>query len=163
MSKTKAALFFLAAFMLAGHLHADEVAFLKTLEGNWRGSGEVRLKPESSSVDVSCTLKSNASGTSVVMDGQCTGLLIFSRPLSASLQAEGNSYSGSYVGSPRGTANLSGNRKGETLDLHVQWPNQSARMELASPGNGQMQIGTIETHPKTGEPVVTVQIALVRE
>ena len=152
------------AILTASSAIADEKAFLEALSGNWRGSGQVRMKPESAPVNVSCNLDSRTQGgTALSMDGACRAKAVFSRQIGADLQAKGTRYTGSYVGANRGAARLSGTRSGETLNLQVKWPDKVAKMQVASLGEGRMRLTTIEKHAETGEQVVTAQIEFSRK
>lgn len=147
---------------------ADENDFLRTLSGNWQGSGQIRLRPDAQPMNVSCTLDSRADGEEISMQGACRAKVVFSRRIGADLQAVGARYTGSYVGSTRGPARLSGARDGDTLDLRVTWPardtaGRTARMQVASLGSGRMRLVTSEAHPKTGERIVTAQIEFSRK
>jgi hypothetical protein len=153
----------LATFPLSQAL-ADETGFLKDLAGNWQGSGQVRLTPDAKPMKVSCTLDSETNGAAINMDGACRALAIFSRKIGADLQANGPTYTGSYVGSRRGTAQLSGKRSGRTLNLQVKWPGtKKASMQVASLSADRMRLVTREPHPQTGEQVVTAQIDFSRK
>ncbi|MGO4833851.1 hypothetical protein AB4144_16430, partial [Rhizobiaceae sp. 2RAB30] len=68
---------------------ADENEFLKTLSGNWQGSGQVRLRPDAQPMNVSCTLNSRADGEEISMQGACRSKVIFTRRIGADLQADG--------------------------------------------------------------------------
>lgn len=147
---------------------ADENDFLRTLSGNWQGSGQVRLRPDAQPMNVSCTLDSKADGEEISMQGACRAKVVFARRIGADLQADGARYSGTYVGSVRGPARLSGSRDGDTLNLQVTWPareatQRSARMQVASLGEGRMRLVTSEAHPTTGEQVVTARIEFSRK
>lgn len=147
---------------------ADEKDFLQTLSGNWRGTGQVRLRPEAQLMHVSCTLDSRSNDAEINMDGTCRAKVVFSRRIGADLQAEGRRYTGSYVGSTRGPARLSGTRSGSTLNLQVRWPEKQsaarvASMQVASLGTGRMRLTTMEAHPQTGQQVVTAQIEFSRK
>lgn len=143
---------------------AGEADFLRSLEGSWSGGGPVRMRPSSSPLNVSCSISTDATDTSLSLDGSCTGLAVFTRRIGAELRFNGGTYSGTYDGSPRGTASLAGNRSGRTLELALDWPNRpTASMRLASPDANRMVLTTIETHPDTGEQVVTAELELTRD
>ncbi|WP_202305626.1 hypothetical protein [Mesorhizobium sp. L-8-10] len=147
---------------------ADESDFLQTLSGNWQGTGQVRLKPDAQPMHVSCTLDSRADGEEISMQGACRANVVFSRRIGADLQAQGARYTGSYVGSIRGPATLSGSRNGGTLDLRIRWParndtGRTARMQVASLGSGRMRLVTSESHPRSGERIVTARIEFSRK
>ena len=158
------ALIVAAAMTAAVPAHASEAEFLETLEGNWAGSGSIRLKPDQEPVNVNCDLSSDASAERLSMDGNCNAMIVMSRAICADLSVDGETYSGTYTGSPRGPASLSGNRSGDTVNLAVAWPEtgREARMQLSSSGNA-LQIVTTEAHPETGEPVVTAQLSFERQ
>ncbi len=147
---------------------ADENDFLQSLSGNWQGSGQVRLRPDAQPMNVSCTLNSRTDGEEISMQGACRSKVVFTRRIGADLQADGTRYTGSYVGSVRGPARLSGSRYGDTLNLQVTWParqsaRRTARMQVASLGGGRMRLVTSEAHPTTGAQVVTAQIEFSRK
>lgn len=158
----------LLAVFVSSPTMADEKDFLESLSGNWRGTGQVRLKPEARPMSVSCSLDSRASGTALNMDGACRAKVVFSRRIGADIQARGTRYTGSYIGSTRGAARLSGTRTGRTLNLRVRWPGKEAgprvaSMQVASLGTGRMRLVTLEPHPQTGKQVVTAQIEFSRK
>lgn len=168
IAATKALPVLFLAVLTSSAAVAGEEDFLQTLSGNWQGTGQVRLKPEAQPMNVSCTLDTKASGAELNMDGACRAKVLLSRRIGADLQAEGARYTGSYVGSTRGPARLSGRRSGSTLNLQVTWPKQEAAarvasMQVASLGAGRMRLTTSETHPQTGEQVVTAQIEFRRK
>ena len=142
---------------------ADESDFLETLSGSWRGSGQVRLKPEAKPVNVSCNLNSRTHGAALNMDGACRAKAVFSRHIGANLKAKGTRYTGSYIGATRGAGRLSGTRSGGTLNLQVRWPDRVASMQVASLGTGRMRLVTVETLAETGEKVITAQIDFSRK
>lgn len=76
-----------------------ETDFLQSLSGNWQGSGEVRLRPDTSTVSVRCSLNSRTIGGVLNLDGTCRAKVILSRRISIDLRAKGPNYTGSYVGS----------------------------------------------------------------
>lgn len=158
------ALIFAAAMTVAIPANASEAEFLEALDGDWAGGGSIRLKPEDAPVDVNCELSSSAAVSSLSMDGNCSAMIVMSRAIGADLSVDGANYSGTYTGSPRGPASLSGNRSGDTVNLAVAWPEtgREANMQLSSSGNA-LQILTTEAHPETGEPVVTAQLSFQRQ
>lgn len=148
---------------------ANEADFLQELSGSWSGEGEVRLRPTSNPMGVSCSLDSQANGTALSMDGSCSAMAIFSRQIGAELAADGSSYTGTYIGSARGPAELAGSRSGDTIRLALQWPDggsgegpRAASMQVEALGEDRMRLVTVEEHPETGEEVVTAQIDFTR-
>lgn len=154
----------IAAMPFAAPLQASEADFLQQLAGDWTGGGQVRLRPTSEPMNVSCSLQSEANGASLSMDGTCRAMAIFSRAIGAQLQTQGSSYSGTYVGSNRGPASLSGSRAGNRIELDLAWPNtgREADMQVETLGEGAMRLVTLEAHPETGERIVTAQLEFTR-
>ena len=158
----------LAAMALSiGTAHADESTFLESLEGDWMGSGTVKVRTDSSPIKVSCVFNSDTTASSLSLDGRCTGLLIFSRAIGADLQSDGTRYSGSYVGAGTGTAALTGSRSGSAINLNIQWAKQvngdrSAQLTIEKLGEAAMRLTTTDTDPKSGKKVMTSRIDLRR-
>ena len=149
----------------AGAVHADEADFLQSLEGDWSGKGMVKVRTDSS--PVSCSFDSDATATSLSLDGNCRGMLVISRAIGADLKASGSKYSGSYTGAGTGTAGLSGKRSGDAIHLGIRWAkdvngDRVARMTVKKTGENGMTLTTVDTDPKTGKDVVTSQINLRR-
>jgi hypothetical protein len=147
--------------------HPDEAAFLNSLDGNWSGEGTVKVRTDSSPVNVTCTFDSDATASSLSLDGNCRGLVIVSRGIGADLTANGAKYSGSYVGAGTGTAGLSGNRSGNAINLGIRWAkdvngDRDARMTVEKVGDNGMRLTTVDVDPETGKSVVTSQINLRR-
>ncbi len=158
-----------AASMLfaASTAHASEAAFLQSLDGNWSGKGTVKVRTNSSPVKVTCKFNSNATETSLSLDGNCRGMVIVSRAIGASLKANGTKYSGSYVGAGTGTAGLSGKRSGNAINLGIRWAKEvngdrKAQMTVEKVGANGMRLTTVDVDPKTGKSVVTSAINLSR-
>ncbi|MHB2264969.1 hypothetical protein [Aliihoeflea sp. PC F10.4] len=143
---------------------ASDADFLTSLAGEWSGGGEIRRNPDENPINVNCNLSSSADTRSVMMEGACTAAIIVSRRIGASLIVDNGSYSGSYVGSTHGEADLSGSRSGDTVNLSVLWPEvgREATMTVSASGN-TLQIVTIEERPDTGEQVVTAQLSFQRQ
>jgi hypothetical protein len=144
-----------------------ETDFLQSLSGSWQGSGEVRLRPDTSTVSVRCSLNSRTIGGVLNLDGTCRAKVILSRRIGIDLRAKGPNYTGSYVGSTRGAASLSGRRSGDTLNLQIKWPDRGsgprvASMQLVSSRLGEMRVVTTERHPQTGARIVTANIGFSR-
>jgi hypothetical protein len=150
-----------------GAPRADEAAFLGSLEGNWTGKGAVKVRVAAPTIHVSCKFKSTADASSLVLDGDCRGLLVFSRHISATLRADGSKYSGTYIGAGTGPSRLKGVRTGSAVDLGITWAkpvngDRKARMTVEKNGANGMTIITTDVDPKTGESVVTSRIDLKR-
>lgn len=146
---------------------SQEADFLKSVAGNWTGDGTVKVRTNSSPVNVTCEFKSGSTETSLTLNGNCRGLVIVSRAIRANLKIDEGKYSGSYVGAGTGTAGLSGNRKGNTINLGIRWAKEvngdrRAQMSIQKVGDQGMRLTTVDTDPTTGKSVVTSQINLRR-
>ncbi|UVK41603.1 hypothetical protein LHFGNBLO_003664 [Mesorhizobium sp. AR10] len=161
--------FALAGCLLAGLgvAHADEADFLRSFDGNFAGKGEVKVTTDSPTVNVSCTFKSDATATSLSLNGVCRGLIVVSRNISADLKVKGAKYAGTYIGSRSGTAGLSGSRSGNAINLGIRWATEvngdlKAQMTLEKRGENGMRLTTTDVDPKTGKSVVVSRIDLQR-
>ena len=159
----------IAASMLfaASAAYSDEAAFLNSLDGNWSGKGTVKVRTNSSPINVTCKFDSDATANSLSLDGNCRGLVIVSRAIGADLKANGAIYSGSYIGAGTGTAGLSGSRSGNAINLGIRWArdvngDRNARMTVEKVGDNGMRLTTVDADPETGKNVVTSQIDLRR-
>ena len=147
--------------------HADEADFLNSLDGNWSGKGTVKVRTNSSPISVTCNFDSDATESSLSLDGNCRGMVIVSRAIGADLKVKGSKYSGSYVGAGTGTAGLSGSRTGNAINLGIRWAkdvngDRNARMTVEKVGENGMTLTTVDVDPETGKNVVTSQIKLRR-
>lgn len=146
---------------------ANDAEFLETLDGQWSGTGSVKVRTNQPTVNVSCRFATDTSATSLSLDGTCTGLLVVSRAIKADLKANGTSYSGSYVGAASGTAGLSGKRNGEAINLGIRWAKEingdrAARMTVEKVGENGLRLTTVDKDPETGKSMVTSRIDLKR-
>jgi hypothetical protein len=151
----------------AGPAPADESGFLRSLAGDWSGKGSVKVRVTAPTIRVSCKFKSTADAGSLVLDGNCRGLLVFSRHISATLKANGSKYSGTYVGAGTGPAGLKGVRTGSAIGLGITWAkpvngDRKATMTVEKNGDNGMTLTTTDVDPKTGKSVVTSRIELKR-
>jgi hypothetical protein len=151
----------------AGAAHADETKFLQSFKGNFAGKGTVQVTTDVPNVSVSCSFKSNATSTSLSLDGNCRGLIVVSRSISANLKVTGAKYSGVYVGSRTGPAQLNGSRSGNAINLGIRWAQEvngdrKARMTVEKMGENGIRLTVTDTDPKTGKSVVTSRIDLQR-
>ena len=107
----------------------QEAAFLKEVSGSWTGSGTVKVRTNSAPVKVTCNFESGSTETTLKLDGNCRGLVVVSRAISADLRIAEGKYSGSYVGAGTGTAGLSGKRTGNKINLGIRWAKRSTVTE----------------------------------
>jgi hypothetical protein len=156
-----------SALLAASAAQASDADFLESLDGNWTGKGTVKVRTDSSPVSVTCKFNSDSTASSLSLDGNCRGMVVVSRAISANLKANGQKYAGSYVGAGTGTAGLSGARKGNAINLGIRWAKEvngdrQARMTVEKVGDSGMRLTTVDVDPKTGKNVVTSQINLRR-
>ncbi|MDE1994327.1 MAG: hypothetical protein KGI75_17620 [Rhizobiaceae bacterium] len=147
---------------------AAESDFLQYLQGRWNGSGTVVRRIGTAPINVNCSLTSTAKGPSLSMKGQCRGLLVVSRSISADITANGTRYTGVYVGPSGGRSALSGSRQGNTINLNVRWAklvngDHDATMTITRVGNNGLALQTIDRDPGTGKSLVTSDIKLQRQ
>ena len=148
-------------------VQAGEAEFLTTLDGKWSGTGTFLVRTNSKPISVKCNFDSIAEGNSLSLDGNCRGLVIFSRAIRADLKASGDKYAGSYVGAGTGKAGLSGSRKGNAINLGIRWAKEvngdrKALMTVQKVGDNGMTLTTVDVDPKSGKNVVTSRIKLRR-
>lgn len=158
----------LAGLCAAAPAAADEAGFLQPLSGSWTGTGKVLRKIGSSPINVSCKFNIDAPGASISMRGNCRGLLVVNRAISADLSARGTRYSGNYTGPSGSPSQLSGSRQGDVINLAVRWArlvngNRNANMTIRKRGNSQLLIQTIDKDPASGKSVTTSEISLRRQ
>ncbi|AZO46800.1 MAG: hypothetical protein EOS58_16405 [Mesorhizobium sp.] len=159
--------------LLAGGLtavspaHADDADFLRSFQGSFAGNGTVKVTTNAPTVNVSCTFNSGATSTSLSLDGNCRGLVLVTRAISADLKSNGKGYTGVYVGSRTGPARLNGKRSGNALSLAIRWAKEvngdrTARLTVEKTSGDGMRLTVTDADPKTGKTVVTSRIDLKR-
>lgn len=151
----------------AGMAQAQEADFLQSFDGKFAGKGTVQVRTDAPTVNVSCTFNSDASETSLSLDGTCTGLVLVSRNISADLNTSGSRYTGTYVGSRTGPAGLSGKRSGKAINLAIRWAREvngdrKAQLTVEKSGENGMRLTVTDINPETGKNVVTSRINLQR-
>ncbi len=156
-----------ACLLSAPSAHADEAGFLQSLQGKFAGKGTVRIRTSSPVMNISCTFTSDATATSLSLDGTCRAMMIMTREIRADLTTSGATYSGTYVGSKSGPATLSGGRTGDAINLNIRWAktvngDRDAQMTVEKIGANAMRLTVTDVDPKTGKTVVTSRIDLKR-
>lgn len=146
---------------------ADESGFLKSIGGAWSGKGTVTTEIGSSPVSVTCKFAGTTSGPALAMAGQCRGLLVIRRAVSADIKANGARYTGTYIGPSGRPSSLSGARQGNSINFAVRWSREingdrSAQMTIEKIGARGLRLRTTDRDPKTGRNVVTSDIRLTR-
>ncbi len=154
--------------MHASQSAAGEEQFLDSLEGQYEGKGQVRLRTNRGPISVTCSFRSTATANSLSLDGRCRGLVVVSRSVGAKLTHNGNSYKGSYIGAGSGPATLAGKRQGNALHLTINWAKEingdrRAQLSVAKAGASGLTLTTTDKDPASGKPVVTSKIVLQRK
>lgn len=152
---------------LPADAQAQESAFLRSLGGDWSGTGMVLTKIGGTNFNVSCTLKSDASQSAVSMNGKCRGLAVFVRSFSANVKASGQRYSGNYIGPSGQPSKLIGSRQGDRLNLDVTWArvvngDRKATLMIEKVGQDRLRLQTVDKDLLSGRSVVTSRIDLQR-
>jgi len=165
--KSLACLVLAGSLMAAADARADDADFLRSFQGSFAGKGTVKVTTEAPTVNVSCTFSSGATATSLSLDGKCRGLVLVTRAISADLKSSGAGYTGVYVGSRTGPAQLAGKRSGNAINLGIRWAKEvngdrKARLTVEKTGGNGMRLTVTDVDPKTGETVVTSRIDLSR-
>lgn len=146
---------------------AAEGDFLGTLAGNWSGKGTVLTRIGASPINVTCNFASTAGTSTLSMQGNCRGMLVVQRSISADLKASGSRYSGTYVGPAGQPSALSGSRQGNAINLGVRWAKETngdrtANMTIERIGSDRLRLQTVDNDPSSGKQVVTSRIDLSR-
>ncbi|RVD61901.1 hypothetical protein EN828_17125 [Mesorhizobium sp. M2D.F.Ca.ET.185.01.1.1] len=165
--KSTATLLAAACLVCATGAHADEAGFLRSLQGKFAGKGTVRIRTNTPVMNINCTFTSDATANSLSLDGTCRALLIMSREIRADLKVDGESYTGTYIGSRSGPAGLSGSRKGDAINLDIHWAkivngDRDAELTVEKIDGDDMRMTVTDMDPATGKMVVTSQIDLKR-
>ncbi|CDX17822.1 hypothetical protein LCM4577_23825 [Mesorhizobium sp. LCM 4577] len=165
--KSTAALLAAACLLCATGAHADEAAFLRSLQGKFSGKGTVRIRTNMPVMNINCTFTSDATANSLSLDGTCRALLIMSREIRADLKVSGARYTGTYIGSRSGPAGLSGSREGDAINLDIHWAkivngDRDAELTVEKVGPDNMRMTVTDMDPATGKMVVTSRIDLKR-
>ena len=145
---------------------AAEQDFLSRFEGSFSGGGTVQRNAKESPNQVTCTLTGQPSDSGDLDERTMRRLRSSREQISADLRFDAASgrYSGTYVGSSIGPAQLSGKRQGNAVVLTITWPqpvngDTKATMTIRNSGNGQLAITVTDEIEPGGRAKVT-QIAL---
>lgn len=146
---------------------ASEADFLKSLAGDWTGNGTVLMKIGGTKVNVSCNLRSDASTSTLSMNGRCRGLVVVTKNFAANVEATGRTYSGTYLGPSGQPSRLAGSRAGNALNLNVTWArvvngDRNASMKIERLGTKGLRLQTVDRDPASGRTVVTSRIDFTR-
>lgn len=167
MIKSTVALLAAACLFGATGAHADEAGFLRSLQGKFAGKGMVRIRTNSPIMNITCSFTSDATATSLSLDGTCRAMLIMTREIRADLKVNGTKYTGTYTGSRSGPAGLSGTREGNAINLDIHWAkiingDRDAELTVEKVDADDMRMTVTDMDPATGKMVVTSRIDLKR-
>jgi hypothetical protein len=159
-----------AATLTWSSVQAAEADFLERFRGAWSGSGKVQREGTSQPRQVTCSVTGIPAENRISAQGSCRAVVIFSRPIGVDLAYNPGSgtYSGTYTGSQIGPARLSGSRKGDVVNLRIEWPrpvngDTQAAMVIRNDGQGRLRI-TVADNLIPGGPVQqTSEIVLARQ
>jgi hypothetical protein len=148
---------------------AADPAFLDRFRGTWSGSGKVQREGRSQPRQVTCSITGMPAENRLTAQGSCRAAVIFSRAIGVDLAFDPRTrtYSGTYTGSRIGPAQLSGTRRGDTVNLRIRWPrlvngDTQARMVIRNDGRGMLRI-TVSDNLSPGGPVQqTSELLLAR-
>lgn len=141
---------------------------LPDISGAWQGTGEVQRNENASPVGVRCAIDGRWDVTSVGFDGECRAMLIMKRAIGAELQRQGERYTGVYIGSNAGPAQLDGTLTApNTLTLNMTFENEvngddQAVMTIERTGDDEFRIETRDTM-ESGVEVTTANITFLRQ
>jgi hypothetical protein len=157
----------LPALLLPPPAMASEADFLASLAGSWQGTGYVMTRIGGGKFNVSCGLNVKSGAASLSMNGNCRGMVIVKRPISANITVKGQHYTGIYVGPSGMTSTLSGSRRGNAVHLSVRWAkvtngDRDANMTIEKTGGNGLRLSTIDKDLSSGKTVVTSSIDLRR-
>ncbi|MBB3916044.1 hypothetical protein [Rhizobium fabae] len=152
---------------LPARADTSEAGFLQSLGGDWSGAGMVLTRIGGTSLNVSCTLRSDTSASTVSMNGTCRGLAVFTRAFSAIVKAAGQRYTGNYIGPSGQPSKLVGSRQGNRLNLNVTWArvvngDRNATLVIEKVGQDRLLMQTVDRDLASGRSVVTSRIDLQR-
>ena len=150
-------------------VRAAEISFLERFRGNWSGSGKVQREGSSQPRQVTCSVMGNSTENRVSAQGDCSAVLVFRRQIGVDLAYDPRSatYRGTYTGSRIGPARLTGIRRGDALNLRIEWPrpvngDTQATMVIQNDGRGTLRI-TVADNLTPGGPIEqTSEIVLAR-
>ncbi|MFB9979238.1 hypothetical protein ACFSQQ_13550 [Mesorhizobium kowhaii] len=156
-----------AVLCIGAPAQAADGAFLKSFAGSWAGKGTVKVDADSQPIKINCKFASDATESSLALNGKCTGYVVFSRAIGANVKTDGKTYTGIYTGSSAGPAGLSGNRSGNALVLGIHGAKEvngdrAAQLTLEKVGENGMRLTTIDKDPSTGKTIVISRIDLSR-
>jgi hypothetical protein len=86
-----------AVLCIAAPAQAADSTFLKSFAGSWVGKGTVKVDADSQPIKINCKFASDATESSLALNGKCTGYVVFSRAIGADVKTNGKTYTGIYT------------------------------------------------------------------
>ncbi|KAB0680866.1 hypothetical protein [Aureimonas leprariae] len=135
------------AFGMPSAARAD-ASFLQRFDGGWQGSGTVQRDVDPSPRRVSCRVTgSRPTPNRVSITGTCRAAVIVTRRIGADIRYDPASkrFTGTYTGSTKGPAQVSGTQRGDALVLTMIYAvpiygDRNATMTIRNAGNGQFSL-----------------------
>lgn len=161
-----ATLSLLAAPLAAPLAHAESEF---DVTGKWTGKGFVQKDANSRKMNVTCEVTGARAGDAIGFEGQCRAMLVMKRAIGADLVADGDSYSGIYIGSRVGPADLEGTMEDPgKIVMKMTFPksvngDDIATMTIETPSDNTFTITTVDLMDDGVTEVTTADIAFERE
>jgi len=159
---------FAAALVLTSTAAMADAPAITDITGTWSGSGFVQKDDKSKPINVRCKVEGAQTGENIAFDGSCRAMLVIKRAIGASLVRSGDNYSGTYIGSDVGVAELDGSETTPgTLELGMTFPrdvngDSVATMTIEAPSEDAFTIRTTDMM-ESGVKVVTSEVMFQRE
>ena len=163
------AIFLLAMAFGSTPARAGEADFQKRFSASWSGGGQVLRDADRDPkpAKVACSLDGSSGGDAIEVSGTCRAYLLFARPFAARVRFDPSSgrYTGIYSGAPSGPAQLSGMRRGDTLDLTITWakPVNGDRTAWLTIRNDGRRLAVRLTDQAKGRMVTTTDLVFAQK
>lgn len=149
--------------------YAQESTFLDRFKGIWTGSGRIQRNAETSPWNVNCTVSGDRGTDRISIQGNCRAALILQRRIAADLSYDVRTgrYQGVYTGARVGPARLSGRRRGDAMQLTIDWPrpvngDTRAEMTIVNEGSGMLRI-VVRDNLFPGGPIQQTSELILRQ
>lgn len=158
-----------AAFVVASTLCANaEMETHYDITGEWAGEGFVQRNEAARKIRVRCKVAGEEADGTLAFAGTCRAMLIMKREIGVTLTREGDTYTGTYIGSDVGPAALSGTRtEADRLVLKMTFPrgvngDDIATMTINHTDPDAFSITTVDLM-ESGADVTTASITFARK
>lgn len=162
----KATLLAATLSLIAAPLAVADTGF--DVSGKWNGKGFVQKDEKSRKMNVTCEVTGARTGDAIGFEGQCRAMLVMKRAIGADLVENGDTYSGTYIGSRVGPADLKGAMEGTgKLVMQMTFPktvngDDIATMTIEMPSDDAFTITTVDMM-EDGSAVTTADITFERD